>query len=146
MRYMNLQMDAPNASQLKSTKNLTLTIENSENLPSKNILRIFVITLVYHHKIQIVSSGRLDVRTRRLPDMQTPAAARSGRLKRRCESELLRTWSVFRRQKIGTMTLQDGCELQTELFVYRCFGSCARIELSGERVQVGLPRALSSVA
>ena len=60
-----------------------------------------------HH----VVAGRLDVRTRRLPDMLTPAAARSGRLKRRCESELLRTWSVFQRQKIGTMTLQDGCEL-----------------------------------
>ena len=48
--------------------------------------------------------------------------------------------------KISASTLQDGCELLTEVFVYRYFGSCARIELSGERVQVGLPRALSGVA
>ena len=40
-----------------------------------------------HH----VVAGRLDVRTRRLPDMLTPAAARSGRLNRRCKPELLRT-------------------------------------------------------
>ena len=59
---------------------------------------------------------------------------------------LLRTLSLFHRRTIGTMTLQDGCETQTELFVYRSFGSCARIELSGERGLVGLPRALSSVA
>ena len=78
--------------------------------------------------------------------MMTPMKARNGRLKRRWDSVLLRTLSVFQRRTIGTMTLQDGCETQTELFVYRSFGSCARIELSGERGQVGLPRALSSVA
>ena len=78
--------------------------------------------------------------------MLTPAAARSGRLNRRCKPELQYVRECISKTKIGTATLQDGCELLTDLFVYRCFGSCARIELSGERVQVGLPRVLSSVA
>ena len=59
---------------------------------------------------------------------------------------LIRTLSLFQRRTIVLVTLQDGCGTQTALFVYRSFGSCARIELRGERVLVGLPRVLSSVA
>ena len=59
---------------------------------------------------------------------------------------LLRTLSLFQRRTIVMVSLQDGCGTQTALFVYRSFGSCARIELSGERGLVGLPRVLSSVA